>query len=273
MDNSVGKRKPVVSRLLEVVLSFGIPAIGFVGVAAADDWQRLAWVLPLSLLVSVHVIVVNDQAFGVVGKGAWRLPLSSPRFLWKSPGVIALIAMCVANPLFGLLTAATVVNWDAYSLAGKRRCLSGMAHNFIGGGLHYFLGVACVSGRVDDLQRHLPEALFFAMAMTAGAMHHDAYDVREDSAAGYKTGAVLFGPDRWWRWAVFFFLAAQIPLAHTPPNFRFCFTASSFVYFLGFAFASWRRDPSRLFWFRPLCRLAFLGAAVGFAALKLRHPG
>ncbi len=271
MDNFAGKRKSMASRLLEVLLSFGIPTIGFIGAADIKDWPMLAWVFPLSLLVAVHVITINDQSFGVAGKRVALLPVTSPGLLWKLPGLFVVVAMCVVRPLFGFLMLAVVINWDVYSLRGKRRCLAGMAHNFIGGGLHYLLGVACVSGKVGELGLHLPEALFFAMAMTAGSMHHDAYDAREDASAGYKTGAVLFAPDRWWRWAVFPFLAAQIPLAHTTPSFRFCFTVSSFVYFLVFFLASCHRAPSRLLWFRSLCRLAFLGGAVGFVVLRFQH--
>jgi len=274
----MSKKSPV-SRLAEVFLSMGIPAIGYLRVVKEVEWESLAWQIPVMLLAAWHVIIINDSSFGAktdlkksfLSKRNITGAVLFPFFIFPSLYV---------SPLFGILVFLTMVNWDIYSLKGKRHWLSGIFHNFLGGALHFSIGIACAENSemgiisiesFEAIASCWPETLFFALTMTSGAMHHDSFDVEEDRQNGYITGAVKFSPDRWWRLAAIPFMAATALLFLTEHTFSGAFIVSSIAYFAVYTIISFKKKPTVFLPFRTICRLVFIIGAGIYLYLKFQQ--
>jgi hypothetical protein len=261
--------KTKISRFSEVILSLGIPGIGYLRVAPKVISGDLAWQIPVVLLAAWHVILVNDKSFGkkfsVKDIFFKENTLSSEWFL-LFPVLVSLFIL----PEFGFLIFLTMFNWDIYSLAGKRNWLTGLFHNFIGGSLHFIIGlsIAAELSGAEDLLNYGGEILFFGFTMTAGGMHHDSFDAEEDRIAGYVTGAVKFSPDIWWRLAIIPFGAGITMLAFCEDYFRVIFMLVSILYLLFYSFMGLKKSPSTLPVFRKICRVIFIAGAVTYTLIK-----
>lgn len=263
-------KKTPASRFAEVFLSMGIPAIGYIRTAEHIDWKSLCWQIPVILLAAWHIIIINDNSFGK------NISIKTTFFSEKNitGGILfpfLILPSIYISPLFGLLIFITIINWDIYSLKGKRNWIAGLLHNFIGGALHFMIGISCAFNRdmgvfnIEDIRSIFifwPEILFFAFAMTSGAMHHDSFDTEEDRQYGYITGAVKFSSERWWRLAAVPFLAATGCLIFTEPIFRISFIVSSIAYFSTYTTLSLKKRPTSSREFRSICRLSFIGGAL-----------
>ena len=161
-----------------------------------------------------------------------------------------------------------MLNWDVYALWGKRRWGSGLLHNFLGGGLHFLLGA--VAAGAPDLVFTLPLSLYFALTMTGAALHHDALHADEDREQGYRTGAVAFGRNRWWRLGVVPLLLAQPALAWAGRDFLGPFAAAFAVYLGLYLVFSCRPSPGERPLFRSLCRLAYAVAGLAYLVARAR---
>lgn len=256
--------KTVFSRVAEVVLSLGIPAVGYLHcVSRTPEFHSLYWQIPVILLASYHVITVNDSSFGKE-TSIYRVFTDGQNLFAALILPVLLLPALYFSPLFGALIFLTMLNWDIYSLKGKRSWIAGLVHNFMGGALHFLIGVAAAANFADMaiLLQYWPEMMFFALVMTAGAMHHDSFDVDEDRAADYVTGAVKFSPDIWWRLAAIPFVSGTLMLLFADKIFSSSFIISSSLYLCLYIAISLTSNPSRVILFRSLCRLIFVGGAL-----------
>ena len=257
-------KKTILSRITEVILSLGIPAVGYLSFNSPEIGSfSLLWQIPVTLMAAWHVILINDSSFSK------QTSLSEVFMADKNISGALLIPLILIpslylTPLFGTLIFLTILNWDIYSLKGKRNWMSGLLHNFIGGALHFLIGLAAAAkfADIDKLFSHWAEVLFFAFTMTAGAMHHDSFDVEEDKEADYVTGAVKFSSDTWWRLAVVPFIAGMFMLLFAENTFAVSFLFPSAIYLLLYIFVACRKTPSTVTAFRPICRLIFIAGAL-----------
>jgi hypothetical protein len=274
----MSKKSPA-SRFAEVFLSMGIPAIGYLRIFSKINWESLAWQVPVMLLAAWHVIIINDSSFGP-NTCIRRSFLSKRNITGALLFPLFILPSLYVSPLFGIFVFLTMINWDIYSLKGKRHWLSGLFHNFIGGALHFSIGIACAENSemgvisIESFKAIVscwPEIMFFAFAMTAGAMHHDSFDVKEDSEYGYTTGAVKFSPDKWWRLAIVPFFMSVAFLVFAQNDFRTSFMISSIAYFAVYTFVSFRKKPTTYLPFRSICRTVFIISAGIYLYLKFHH--
>jgi len=261
--------KTAISRFSEVILSLGIPAIGYMCAAEKIDSGGLIWQIPVVLIAAWHVIMINDRSFGK--------DISATQVFFENRNQagsilipILILPVIYFSPLFGCVVFITMLNWDIYSLKGKRHWLTGLCHNFFGGALHLMIGISAAAKFADlqSLLHYWPEILFFAFTMTAGAMHHDSFDYVEDKAANYATGAVRFSPNLWWRLAVVPFITGCAMLPFCETRLSISFAISSIIYLLAYSFVALRRNPSSILLFRKVCRGAFMAGALIYTLKK-----
>lgn len=256
------------SRLAEIFFATGIPTVGFFSVFVNDtQLYRLLWFYPVLILAGWHVVAVNDLFFDKsLSKraGLGRLSVSLPLFF--VPFVIAWSAF-LSVP-FCIYVALTVINWDIYSVRGKNHWASCMVHNFLAGGLHFMIGTA--GADYSDMANVWPMALFFAFAMSAGAMHHDAMHFVEDLQKGYRTGAVCFGMEKWWSLGIIP-MSLSLPFLYFAPfTFSLCFSGAAILYFMAYTVTvASANGPAGAIWFRTACRAIFAAAGLGFCAISL----
>jgi len=262
--------KTAISRFSEVILSLGIPAIGYLCVVKKVELESLIWQVPVILIAAWHVIRINDSSFGK-NISLRQVFFDNDNLTGAVLVPFLIIPSIYLSPLFGSLIFLTMLNWDIYSLKGKRNWIAGLCHHFIAGAFHLMIGIS-LTAKFADMHiflQYWPEIVFFAFTMTAGAMHHDSFDYAEDRAANYATGAVKFSPDRWWRLAVFPFIAGSAMLPFCEGCFRISFAFSSAIYFLAYSLVSFRKKPSSLLLFRKICRGAFIIGALIYATGKI----
>lgn len=263
--------KTRLSRISEVALSLGIPAVAYLADGAPLQQEYFFPNVCLILVGAVHVIVVNDHVFSTSASIAFGRFLDSRHRTLKW-GFLLFVALSIPFlPVSGALVLLTMLLWDFYSIYGKRDWRLSLMCNFLGGSAHFLIGVACASSNsfaifADSAARLAPETLFFAFAMTSGAMHHESFDVIEDGEFGYKTGAVLLSADRWWRLAAVPMVFAVVPLAFsTISSFRNYFMVAVSGYLAAYALHSLSPKPSTKPRFRLICRTIFVLAAAIFA--------
>ncbi len=255
--------KRTIAKIAEIFFASGIPVTGL----AVSTEDRAGFISSLPLLLAViaaggwHVKTLNDnyeEGFSParISLGA-ILPLAALPF------------MLYFNPLMALPLLLILLNWDIYSLFGKNHFPLSMANNFLAGFLHFSLGLAAGGRSLPDATR-TPEAFFFALAMLSGSMHHDAYHQEEDSSRGATTGAVRFGPERWWKAAVFPMILSIPFLARSSPLFLQIFSILALSpYFIGyFSVLALSEKPQKKFLFRLFCRLSFGSSAALYIVLK-----
>lgn len=247
-------------RSSEILLATGIPLIAFFSsINQLSAINRLLWLYPLLIIAGWHVIAVNDLLFDKsVSKKEklFKFKIFIPVILVP----LAVICLIPSIPSVSISLLLIMLNWDLYSAFGKNYWHTGLFHNFLGGFLHFCAG-AYGGGNVQN--PHLwAMGLFLALAMSSGAMHHDAIDFQEDSQQLYITGAVRFGADRWWRLAPIPLLLAQVLFCFTPILFSLCFGISSMFYLCVYLIAAFGEKPSCRSWFRFVCRLIFACGSV-----------
>lgn len=271
--NDTSKSRRLISRLSEVVLSLGIPAVAYIASNGNPDIREIIPRIILILFGAWHVIAVNDEAFASHIPPLKILVTKKHAFpKWTAPSL--LLVLIPLFPVTATIILFTIISWDVYSLFGKCDYRGSLAFNFIGGASHYLIGLACASNtsfaRFAEITcENTPEIVFFALAMTSGAMHHESFDATEDADAGYATGAVKFSPDLWWRLGAFPLALAIFPLLATSQPFKYCFLAATTAYFASYAIFSFYHHPSRKQRFRLICRTAFVMAAAIFAYCKI----
>jgi hypothetical protein len=176
------------------------------------------------------------------------------------------------KPELAIPALLITLNWDIYSILGKGVFPFSMINNFIGGALHFSLGLSAAE---IDISRALsrPETFFFAFAMLCGSMHHDSYDAEEDQIRGFRTGAVVFSSDFWWKLSVFPMIISIFFLLKTEKLFAVLFFAAAVIpYFLGyFSVLFLSKTPSKILMFRFLCRGIFGSAALLYIFIKLNN--
>ena len=264
-------KKPIMSRVTEIILSLGIPTIGYLNINPAElDFSSLLWQVPVTLLAAWHVIIINDSSFGK-GRSLSKVFMAEKNIAGALLILLILLPALYVSPLFGALIFLTMLNWDIYSLKGKRNWISGLFHNFTGGALHFMIGLSAAAKFVEreTLIRYWPEILFFAFTMTAGAMHHDSFDADEDRAANYATGAVKFSSDLWWRLGAVPFSCGVLMLWFCKSDFTMSFMLPSIIYLTAYSVISFRSSPSSVTAFRTLCRCAFVAGAAVYAVMRL----
>ncbi len=257
------------SRMTELLFATGIPLAGFMGSAAsAADLQRLLWFLPVLLAAGWHVISVNDRFFRPERARSGKLGESSTFIsFFLVPPAVGFTLMNAGMFAAFVVMLLIILNWDIYSISGKRGWLSGLAHNFAGGGLHYLLGAAAASQSFT--QRTWAEAVFFALAMTCGAMHHDAADFPEDLVNGYETGAVKFGYERWWQLGIVPMALSLLFLYCAEREFAVCFGLACTAYFTAYiAFSSGALGGLQYALFRKACRIIFAFCGLAYVGIK-----
>ena len=262
--NTQYSNKTLFSRFAEVVLSLGIPAVGYLCAMKNINAQWLVWQIPVVLLAAWHVILINDCSFGKKIK-LKVIFLAKENLTGTFLVPFFILPSLYLSPFFGIVIFLTIFNWDYYSLKGKRNWLAGLFHNFVGGALHFMIGIAAAakSANLQFLLQYLPEICFFAFTMTAGAMHHDSFDIKEDKIANYVTGAVKFSANHWWRLALFPFLVGISMLPFCEREFFRSFTVSSVFYLFAYSLVSIKKNPPTITFFRTICRLSFiLGATI-----------
>ena len=262
------------SRVAELFFATGIPVTGFAlaakNVATLDNF---IWFYPVTLLAGWHVLAVNDLFFSDKNFPGRDKLLSTAFFLpiFFVPVVVALILLQIGNGSFVAAIVLTVINWDIYSVWGKRRWLSGLLHNSLAGAFHFSIGLTAVGCPIFCEFR--AETIFFALAMSGAVMHHDASHSVEDSMRKYKTGAVVFGRERWWKLAVVPMFFCLQTLFYCEKLFSMVFTFSLIVYsisYIIFIFLSSYGDPARRYsLFRGLCRAIFALGGLVFIALSI----
>ena len=257
-------------RLAESVLSLGIPAVGYLAGGGDAHMKALVYV-PGVLLAAAHILSVNDAAFGRETSLS-NLLADRKNIIFTLFLPLTLIPYSFINLPFTLLIFLTALNWDVYSVKGKRFWLAGLMHNAAGGALHFMLGLAAAADSAGLFGRTCSppaEIAYFALLMTAGAMHHDAFDAEEDRAAGYITGAVRFGSDLWWRLAVIPFLVGTAALFGAEEMFRSSFILPSAAYFALYLIFSLSGKPAGRPVFRVFCRIIFVLGAVIYIIRKV----
>ncbi len=264
------------SRLVEIVLACGIPVCGFVAGLASHPsrLQDIFWLLPSLLLAGLHVVQVNDRFTSAQGRSRSVGDESGLNFYLRVSlpllASFAIPAFCAGSlqvkALFCSLLLAVVINWNIYSIAGKNNCLAGICHNFLGGGLHFMLGWSASGfGEAPPIA----ESLFFALAMSGAGMQHDASHREEDSRNGFRTGAVVFGAERWWSLGFLPLLASSVPLFFSAEQFCNAFGVAFIAYslmFMVFHIANGRRNQVL---FRLLSRLIFASAGLIYSLPSL----
>jgi 4-hydroxybenzoate polyprenyltransferase len=105
-----------------------------------------------------------------------------------------------------------LVNWTLYShprLYAKSRPFAGTTLHFTGGVLQILLGYAAVRPIGAPA---LMIGAYYALAFAAGHLNHEVKDYEPDLAAGLRTNAVVFGPQRMFRIAFGVFTVAFLYL-------------------------------------------------------------
>lgn len=256
-------KKRTVAKIAEIFFASGIPVTGLA--VSAEDGAAFISSLPLLLAVIAaggwHVKTLNDDCEdgfspARISRGA-ILPL------------VALPFMLYFNPLMAAPLVLIFLNWDFYSLFGKNHFPLSMGSNLLAGFLHFSLGLAAGGRPLSDAMG-TPEAFFFALAMLSGSMHHDAYHQDEDFSRGATTGAVRFGPELWWKAAVFPMILSIPFLAGSSPPFLRIFSILALTpYFIGyFSVLTLAEKPQKEFLFRLFCRLSFGISASLYIVLK-----
>ncbi|HOK04807.1 MAG TPA: hypothetical protein P5270_01560 [Victivallales bacterium] len=254
------RKNKTVAKIAEIFFASGIPVLAVANFAKSR--QNFYSSLPLLFFIIFiggwHVKTFNDNC--EEGNVLISSGVVFPLFLL--PFVFAY------NFISGFFLLITIINWDFYSIFGKKKFFLSMFHNFLGGFLHYYIGISAL-GVTAELFK--PEAFFFAFAMLGGSMHHDAYHCDEDLKKNIHTGAVKFGKDLWWSLAVFPMMFSIFFLPYCDKEFAFLFSLLALLpYFTGYLIIiSSAIHPSKLVFFRLVCRMLFGFAALIYIVLKL----
>ncbi len=252
----------MICRPAELLFASGIPVCGFAySLCQFSDTFNFIWFYPVILLSGWHVLAVNDYFTSGKERGRksfLQIQIFFPFFIL--PPILSVILLDNL-PLLTVMTI-TVLNWDLYSMFGKKGWFSGILHNFIAGGIHFILGATAVSN--PGMIGIWPEALFFSLAMTGAAMHHDASHFSEDMGNGYRTGAVMFGYEKWWRMALIPMLFSIFPLYFATNLFCLVFGIALSLYFISYFLFLFVFPGRHLRLFRSICRGIFSLAALAY---------
>ena len=202
---------------------------------AAGLWMtalKVGALLLVALPAGAHVYLVNDlydRQRDRVNPERRGSPLAtgalSTRAAWVWALVFVLAALGAAGALLGWLglavVGAIVLNWDTYAWSsgpgrigpggsiaavgnptaskvgwGKCHPVAAAAHNLVGGGLHFLLGVSASDGRLVWDGGVALWTGYFGLLFLAGHFHHVARQAEADRAAGVTTVATQWGVRR-----------------------------------------------------------------------------
>ncbi|MEA2013143.1 MAG: hypothetical protein U9O87_08750 [Verrucomicrobiota bacterium] len=259
-----GKKLPnltkiIFSRTAEIFLGTGLPVLGFFCAFNSDtSYADLLLFYPFLILCAWHIIYINDLTFKNYSFSFQKLFTKPNSFF-----LLLLILGILFRPLLFFLLLFIVLNWDYYSIHGKRNCISGLFCHFLGGTSHFVIGVILAQGRVIGF---ISCILYFGFAMISGSMHHDSLHVSEDRTHGFNTGAVCYGRKKWWQFSILPMTIAQFFLLFTDTYFSLIFFIAYLLYlFLYLFYISKEKDWGK---FRMLSRLLFAGAGIVYLIIK-----
>jgi hypothetical protein len=258
------KKNKTFAKIAEIIFSTGIPLVAFFSAEPQKNIKSFAFLIFAIFAAGWHIKTLNDI---FEQKRPLTPNLARPGIIFPLLLLTIPIIFC-PNMILPLLLI--ILNWNIYSIFGKNYFLFSMANNFLGGFLHYELGLSAASLSINKIH-YSPEALFFGFAMLCGSMHHDAYHAEEDRNYGFNTGAVKFGADKWWKLAVFPMLISIFFLAKSDKSFFFSFIYTGIIpYFIAyFAILSFCRAPSKKYFFRYFCRAIFAVSAILYFLPKI----
>lgn len=213
-----------VVRWSELVLLAGAPGLGLLARSAPQEGLKGLLGAGAALAVAVvplgaHVFLVNDicdrlrdrvnpeRLAGPLARGAWPVPTA-----WRWAVGLAGLGLVLTAALLGraaaVVAAGIILNWDLYAWCARPRAaggevvasrwgkchpLLGAGHNFLGGGLHFLLGVAAAGGAWPLRGGELFWSAYFGLLCLAGYFHHVARQEEADRASGLATVATLWG--------------------------------------------------------------------------------
>ncbi|HPN83757.1 MAG TPA: hypothetical protein PK821_00340 [Victivallales bacterium] len=253
-----------VAKIAEIFFASGIPIVAAArcGESYRDFLIGMPFLLAVIFAGGWHIKTVNDEFESKGGN------------IKISKGIIiplaAILMLIFMKPSIALPIVLIIISWNFYSLFGKNYFILSMMCNFLGGFLHFVLGMmAAGSSFVHAINS--PESSFFGFAMLCGSMHHDSYHAEADRSKGFETGAVRFGPELWWQLAISPMLISMFFLTNCEDLFMKIFLALGvFPYFIGyFGVLIFADHPSKKTFFRPFCRTSFGLAAVGYIFTKI----
>jgi 4-hydroxybenzoate polyprenyltransferase len=213
------------TRPIESCLMIGFPLIG--AFIALDSWDSFGW-LVLKFFIATYPLVMYVYCLNSYGG---REHDRVNERLNRNPAVTGEVTPREMLGLtFGGAFASGVLyflwfphcllpwmliiaNWTLYShpaIYAKSKPLAGTTVHFIGGVLQFVLGYAAV--RPIDAAAVLI-GVYFSLVFSAGHLNHEVKDHDADLAAGLKTNAVVFGPQRMFGVAFAIFTFAFLYLA------------------------------------------------------------
>lgn len=212
-------------RALESTLMIGFPLIGTFFALPDLSWDSGAkiarFLLPTYGLV-IFVYALNSWGGVESDRRNRRLdahPVLTGEITPRQLLFVATAGLIVAFTFYLLwlprcfpLALAIACTWTIYShpqIMAKSKPVYGSLIHFVGGVLQVLLGwatLAPLSGQALAL------AIYFSGVFAAGHMNHEVKDHDADKAAGLRTNAVIFGPDRMIRVALGLFFLSGVYL-------------------------------------------------------------
>ncbi len=262
------KKNRTRSKIAEIFFSSGIPIVAFA--KFANNTTTFIDGIPILLAIVAtggwHIKTINDQC----EEHPKRIKLTASLVI----PLLLIPALLYFKPNTAIPIVLIVLNWDFYSIFGKKYFFLSMVNNFWGGFLHFALGLT-MAGIPFTNSFSSSTTFFFGFAMLCGSMHHDAYHVTEDKEHKFFTGAVRFNPEIWWKLAVFPMIIAIFFLIQDENIFLRVFLPIAILpYLIGyFTIILLSPRPSKIIFFRLFCRLSFGLATLTYILLKIfYHP-
>ncbi|HPM75745.1 MAG TPA: UbiA prenyltransferase family protein [bacterium] len=212
------------TRPIESLLMIGFPLIGLlIGAPDLDGLGRLA----LKFVVATYPLVMYVYCLNSYGglehdrinQRLNRNPAVTGEVTAKEMIGLIYFGAFVSGLLYFLWFPHCLVpwllimgNWTLYShprIYAKARPVFGTTVHLIGGVLQFVLGYAAVRP-IDE--KGLLIGAYFALVFAAGHLNHEVKDHQPDSEAGLRTNAVVYGPERVFRFAFGVFTVAFVYL-------------------------------------------------------------
>ncbi len=251
------------NRFAELVFAGGLPIIGYiVGMNHFDQLFEIWIMMIATCFVGWHIQVVNDVCFPEKRVSPAKLIIAGllPVFSF----IITIHSGYYDASLFLFLM---IINWHIYSRFFKGFFPMSLLHNFCGGFLHTGVGMLFSGMEIDQAMVY---GIYFGFMMTGASMQHDALDYREDKNAGYRTGAVYFGREKWWRLGAAPIILANIILIFECTIFRAFLLTAFLIYILCYIyFYNKKFDELNLLLFRFISRIIYGLAGVVYISVRI----
>lgn len=241
----------------------GIPIAGYiVGMESISQLSNI-WIMLISTsIIGWHILEFNDACFP-----SKTVPTSRLFITVLLPVVSFFIAMNHGYFKAAVCLLLMIFNWHLYSFLFKGFFPMSLVHNFCGGFLHFSVGTLFSS---LEPQLPVPHGLYFGLMMTGASMQHDALDFEEDKRAGYKTGAVCFGRETWWRLGIIPLISANVILLTQGSMFSYILVAAFVIYTAFYChFYRGNLEHKDLQFFRTVSRVIYGSAGTLFIGLRI----